>query len=199
MIAGLGNPGREYEGTRHNVGFLFLDQLVADCGTASGAWKARGSAEIAEVRIGEHRLLLVKPLSYMNRSGEVVEPILMYYKVAVADLIVAHDDADLILGRIHLKLGGGDGGHNGIRSVAQLTGTKDFLRLRLGIGRPVVKSAEQLEHRAKMDLAPWVLGRFAGEERESLGAMLKKGVEAIRILCDEGVTKAQNKINRMQN
>ena len=195
VIAGLGNPGREYEGTRHNVGFLFLDVLFEELTVrgASGSWRQRGEAEVAEVRSGAERLLLIKPLSFMNRSGEVVAPLLGFYKVAVGDLVVVHDDADLQLGRIHLKLGGGDGGHNGIKSISQLLGSKDFIRMRLGIGRPdLAVESEQ----AKADLVPWVLGRFGEDELDGLTGMLRKGVQGIELLCKEGLTKAQNRINR---
>ena len=133
LVAGLGNPGREYERTRHNAGWLVVDELARRHG---GSWRSKFSGSLAEVRLGEQRLALLKPETYMNESGRSVAAAARFFKVPVESILVVHDDVDLEPGRLQVRRGGGLAGHNGLRSLAQDLGTQDFLRLRVGVGRP---------------------------------------------------------------
>src|SRR5919109_4525903 len=133
LVAGLGNPGREYAGTRHNVGFLVADDLAR---RHAGSWRGKFSGELAEVRVDGLRLALLKPQTYMNESGRSVAAAVRFFKVEPQSLLVVHDEVDLDPGRLQARLGGGLAGHNGLRSVAQALGSQDFLRLRIGVGRP---------------------------------------------------------------
>ena len=133
LVAGLGNPGREYEHTRHNVGWLVLDELARRHG---GSWRSKFSGSLAEVRLGDAKLALLKPETYMNESGRSVAAAARFFKVPVESLLVVHDDVDLEPGRLQARRGGGLAGHNGLRSLAQHLGSQDFLRLRIGVGRP---------------------------------------------------------------
>lgn len=133
LIAGLGNPGREYERTRHNVGWLVVDELAR---RAAASFRAKFHGRLAETRLAARRVILLEPETYMNESGRSIGPALAFYKLAPAELLVVHDDIDLEEGRLQARLGGGLAGHNGLKSIAQVLGTNDFLRLRIGVGRP---------------------------------------------------------------
>ena len=133
LVAGLGNPGREYAATRHNVGWLVVDELAARHG---GSWRSKFSGQLAEVRLGDLRLALLKPETYMNESGRPIGAAVRFFKVGPEALLVVHDDVDLDEGRLQARLGGGLAGHNGLRSIAQTLSSQDFLRLRVGVGRP---------------------------------------------------------------
>ena len=133
LVVGLGNPGREYERDRHNVGFMVVDELARRHG---GTFKGKFSGHLAEVRVAEGRLALLKPETYMNDSGRSVQPAAAFYKAPLENLLVVHDEVDLELGRLQARLGGGLAGHNGLRSIAGRLGSPDFLRLRVGVGRP---------------------------------------------------------------
>ena len=133
LVAGLGNPGREYERTRHNAGWMVLDEVARRHG---GSWRSKFSGSLSEVRLGELRLALVKPETYMNESGRSVAAAARFFKVEPDSLLVVHEDVDLEAGRLQARRGGGLAGHNGLRSLARDLGTQDFLRLRIGVGRP---------------------------------------------------------------
>src|SRR5215211_4484607 len=133
LVAGLGNPGREYAQTRHNVGFMVVDELARRHG---GSWRSKFSGRLSELRIGDARVALLEPLTYMNLSGSAVGAAARFFKVPPERLLVVHDEGDFDLGRLQLRLGGGLAGHNGLRSIAQELGTQQFLRLRIGVGRP---------------------------------------------------------------
>src|SRR5918999_5126412 len=133
LVAGLGNPGREYERTRHNVGWLVVDELARRPG---GSFRSKFSGRLAETRLDELRLALLKPETYMNESGRSLGAAARFFKVEPASLLVVHDDVDLEPGRLQARVGGGLAGHNGLRSIAQALGSQDFLRLRIGVGRP---------------------------------------------------------------
>lgn len=133
LIAGLGNPGREYERTRHNVGWLVVDELAR---RSLASFKGKFAGQVAETRIAGERAILLKPETYMNESGRSIGPALGYFKLPPAELLVVHDDIDLEEGTLQARLGGGLAGHNGLRSIAKTIGTNDFLRLRIGVGRP---------------------------------------------------------------
>ena len=135
LVVGLGNPGPQYAKTRHNIGFMVAELLAGRIGASFKVHK-RSGAEIATGRLGGRSVVLAKPRTFMNESGRQVGPLAKFYSVAPADVIVIHDELDIDFGRLRLKLGGGEGGHNGLRSVANALGTKDFQRVRIGIGRP---------------------------------------------------------------
>ena len=152
LVAGLGNPGREYAANRHNVGFMVCDELARRHG---GSWRGRFSGELADVRIDGRRVVLLKPQTYMNESGRSVGPAVRFFKVSPEQLLVVHDEVDLEPGRLQARLGGGLAGHNGLKSVAQALGTQEFLRLRVGVGRP--------ERGDRRPLADYVLSDFPPE------------------------------------
>ena len=133
LVAGLGNPGREHARNRHNAGWMVVDELARRHG---GSWRGKFAGRMAEVRVGDERLALLKPETYMNDSGRSVGPAAAFFKLEPSDVLVVHDEGDFDLGRLELKVGGGLAGHNGLRSIAQQLGTPDFLRLRIGVGRP---------------------------------------------------------------
>src|SRR5881275_774983 len=133
LVVGLGNPGREYEGHRHNAGWLVVDELARRHGAS---WKGKFSGKLAELRVDDHRVALLKPETYMNESGRSVAEAARFYKVEPDAILVVHDEGDLDLGRLQARKGGGLAGHNGLRSIAGQLGTSDFLRLRVGVGRP---------------------------------------------------------------
>ena len=192
LVAGLGNPGPQYVWTRHNVGFMVADELARRAGERFTA--PRGMhAEVATTRIGAagigvpggEALLIVKPRTFMNGSGRAVGPLAEYHRVAPDHVIVVHDELDLDPGRIRLKAGGGDNGHNGLRSVRAHLGTGDFLRVRLGIGRPP-------GHRAGAD---HVLGRVPRGEREDLAVTVGRAADAVETIITAGLGAAQNRYN----
>ncbi len=189
LVVGLGNPGTEYEGTRHNIGFAVLDRLAAklECSFRS---RAKFAALVAETVRGPARLVLAKPQTFMNRSGESVGAIMRWLKLTPGEMLVVVDDADLPLGQIRLRLAGGSGGHNGMRSILEtLGGDEGFPRLRMGIGRsgPV-----------GCDITGHVLGRFAAAEKAAVEKTVDLAVEAVLRCVDDGLTAAMNQFNRKQ-
>jgi PTH1 family peptidyl-tRNA hydrolase len=184
LVVGLGNPGPEYARTRHNVGFLVADRLAAELGT--GFTLRKFGAEIAEGRAGAERVWIMKPQTYMNASGEAVGPAARFWKVEPADVIVVHDDLELAPWRVQVKLGGGHGGHNGLKSMTSHLGTAEYVRVRIGVGRPP----------PVMDPTDYVLGRFTkGEERE-LEECIAEATVAARTVAADGAVKAMNEFNR---
>ena len=182
LVVGLGNPGREYERTRHNAGWLVVDELARRHG---GSWRSKFSGSLAEVRLGEKRLALLKPETYMNESGRSVSAAARFFKVPAESILVAHDDVDLEPGRLQARRGGGLAGHNGLRSLAQHLGTQDFLRLRIGVGRPGRGDPRPV--------ADWVLSPFASEE--DLEALVARAADAAEVIANEGLEAAQAKFN----
>jgi PTH1 family peptidyl-tRNA hydrolase len=190
IIVGLGNPGRKYAKTRHNIGFELLDEFARELKTSTGAalrFDEREEAERAEGQLGSHRLLLLKPLSFMNRSGDPVSTVVGFYKVPLDRVVVVHDDIDLPFGAVRIKTGGGDGGHRGIRSIIERTGGDGFLRLKLGVGRPAALSDGEV--------SDWVLRPFQQAEQEQLSKLLLAGSQAIRAIVERGAKAAQNAFN----
>jgi peptidyl-tRNA hydrolase, PTH1 family len=183
LVVGLGNPGREYAHNRHNVGHMVVDELARRHG---GAWKAKFSGRHADVRIDEHRVGLLKPETFMNDSGRSVKAAAQFYKLEPDAILVVHDESDLELGRLQLRLGGGLAGHNGLRSIAQHLKTQEFLRLRVGVGRP--------ERGDPRPLADWVLANF--EPHEDAEALVARAADAVETLDAEGVERAQIQVNR---
>ncbi len=169
LVAGLGNPGREYARNRHNAGYLVLDELVRRHG---GSWRSKFSGQVAETRVDGARLVLLKPETYMNESGRSVGAAAQFFKVEPADVLVVHDEGDFDLGRLEVKFGGGLAGHNGLRSIAQHLKTQDFRRLRIGVGRP--------ERGDPRSLADYVLADFEPhDDADDLVARAADEVEAI--------------------
>jgi peptidyl-tRNA hydrolase, PTH1 family len=184
LVVGLGNPGENYARTRHNVGFMVADLLAARLGSKFKAHK-RSGAEIATGRLAGHSVVLAKPRCYMNESGRQVGPLAKFYSVPAADIIVIHDELDIDFGRIRLKLGGGEGGHNGLRSIANALGTKDFQRVRIGIGRPP----------GRKDPAAFVLETFSAAERPEVATICEQAADATEVLIELGLEPAQNRVH----
>ena len=182
LVAGLGNPGREYAETRHNVGFMVADELARRHG---GSWRGKFSGELSEVRADGIRLALLKPQTYMNESGRSVGAAARFFKVDPEALIVVHDDVDLASGRVQVRLGGGLAGHNGLRSVAQQLGTGEFGRVRIGVGRP--------ERGDQRPVADFVLSPFPPEV--DVEALVARAADAVESVAREGLDEAQNRFN----
>ncbi len=182
LVVGLGNPGREHERDRHNVGWLVVDELAR---RTDARWRGKFSGQLAEVRLDGLRLALLKPETFMNDSGRSVAAAARFFKVEPESLLVAHDDVDLEPGRLQARAGGGLAGHNGLRSLAQALGTQDFLRLRIGVGRPGRGDPRSV--------ADYVLSPF--EVEEDVGALVSRAAEAVETLAREGVEAAQQRFN----
>ncbi len=186
LLVGLGNPGPRYAGTRHNAGFLVLDELAGRMGARFRSHKpAHGSAEIAEGRLAGAPVVLAKPGSYMNTSGGPVSQVSRFFKIPPTNLVVIHDELDLPYGTIRLKRGGGEGGHNGLKSISAAVGTRDYLRVRFGIGRPP----------GRQDPADYVLREFSAAERKDLEYLLDRAADATEALLAHGLEAAQNTFN----
>lgn len=183
LIVGLGNPGREYQHNRHNVGFMFLDRLAKRLDQAFSRVESR--ALVAKADYQGRRLVLAKPQTYMNLSGSATSSLLRYYKIPLANLLVAYDDVDLPLGTIRLRPGGGSAGQKGMASIIERLGTQDFSRLRLGIDRPP----------GRMEAAAYVLQDFTASERTLLDPTLERAVEAALLFVTAGLTAAMNHYN----
>lgn len=183
LVAGLGNPGRAYAGNRHNVGFLVADLLAGRLGARFARHK-RAVAEVAEGRLGYGgpRLVLVKPMTYMNLSGGPVAGLSRFYRIPPGRIIAVYDEIDLPYGTMRAKLGGGEGGHNGARSLSQSLSTKDFLRVRFGVGRPP----------GRQDPADWVLSDFSAGERKDLGYLVDRAADFVEMIITKGLEPAQN-------
>ena len=182
LVVGLGNPGREYERNRHNVGFMVADELARRHG---GSWRGKFSGRLAEIRVDDHRVGLLKPETYMNESGRSVSAAARFFKVEPDAILVVHDEGDLEPGRLQARRGGGLAGHNGLRSVAASLGTPEFLRLRVGVGRP--------ERGDRRPLADFVLSDF--EPHEDAGSIVARAADAVEALDAEGLEAAQRQFN----
>jgi len=182
LVVGLGNPGRQHVHDRHNAGFMVVDELARRHG---GAFKGKFSGHIAEVRVDGHRLALLKPDTYMNDSGRSAQPAAAFYKSPLEALLVVHDEVDLDFGRLQVRLGGGLAGHNGLRSIAGRLGSPEFLRLRVGIGRPGRGDPR--------DVADYVLAPF--EPDEDSEALISRGADAVEALVAEGLDETQRRFN----
>lgn len=184
IIVGLGNPGRKYERTRHNAGFMVLDELAKNLHVDVAQDKHH--ALIGKARIGSESAVLAKPQTYMNDSGRAVAAVLKDAYGTVSDLVVIHDELDLSLGTVRVKTGGGHGGHNGLRSLIEYLGSPDFIRVRIGIGRPA----------PNMDTADYVLSPFLAEERPAAAEAVAKAAEAVRLIVAEGPARAMDIVNQ---
>lgn len=184
VIAGLGNPGMEYEGTRHNAGFFTVDMLAAQYGEEIRRLQFKGKT--AEVTLDGVRCLLLKPTTYMNNSGESIVQALEFYKLDIDRLIVIFDDISLEPGRLRIRTKGSHGGHNGIKSIIELTGSDQFPRVKMGVGK---------KPHPDYDLAKWVLGKFRGEDADKLRSAAENACEAVKLMVNGKVNEAMNKFN----
>lgn len=180
MVAGLGNPGPSYARNRHNAGFMVLDVLAERAGGRFKSHRAR--ADVLEGRLAGARVVLAKPRSFMNVSGGPVKGLCDFYKVPVERLVVVHDELDIPFGAVRLKQGGGDNGHNGLRSVTRSLGSREYLRVRFGVGRPP----------GRMDAAAFVLKDFSAAERKDLDLEVARAADAVEALVADGLAAAQN-------
>lgn len=184
LIVGLGNPGKQYENTRHNAGFSVVEKLLEvlpgdfkkEDAFSSFYWKGRAAGG---------NIFIQKPLTYMNLSGKAVASLMNYYKISHQEMLLVYDDLDLPLGKLRIRKGGSSGGHNGVESVAQETGSKDFARLRIGIGRTD----------ARIQQVDYVLSGFAGDEQKLFGKVVDKAVEAVKLILSRGLQPAMNEFN----
>ena len=188
LVVGLGNPGPQYVDTRHNIGALCVEDFAREHGASLGRHK-RALAQVAEFKVGipgsMHQVIAAVPLSYMNESGGPVKALMSCYNVSPENLIVVHDELDIDFGQIRVKCGGGDGGHNGLRSIRRTLGTGDTIRIRIGIGRPP----------GRQDPADYVLKAFAAGQREELALLIDRADDAIECVIEDGVAVAQNRFN----
>jgi PTH1 family peptidyl-tRNA hydrolase len=182
LVVGLGNPGRQYEHTRHNAGWLALDELAR---RLDGAWKSKFSGSFAQVRLENSKLALLKPETFMNDSGRSVVAAARFFKAEPESLLVVHDDVDLEPGRLQARAGGGLGGHNGLRSLAQTLGSHDFLRLRIGVGRP--------GRGDRRSVADYVLAPFAADD--DVEGLVARAADAVETIVADGLEAAQRRFN----
>lgn len=184
LLVGLGNPGDQYENTRHNVGFLVVDELADRAKVPVQKLKYRALTNTTT--IGDQKVLLMKPITYMNLSGEAVRQAVDFYKVPADHVLVVSDDTALAVGRLRIRKGGSAGGHNGLKNIIQHLGTDQFPRVRLGVGE---------KPHPDYDLADWVLGKFQGEDKKAMDAAVKKAADAIECILDQGLDKGMNRFN----
>jgi PTH1 family peptidyl-tRNA hydrolase len=182
LVVGLGNPGRDYARNRHNVGWMVVEELARRHG---GSWRGKFSGQLAEVRIDGHKVALLKPETYMNESGRSVQAAARFFKVEPDAILIVHDEGDFDLGRLQARRGGGLAGHNGLRSIAQQLGTPDFLRLRIGVGRP--------ERGDPRPLADYVLSDF--EPHDDAERLVAAAADAVELLDAEGLEATQRQVN----
>jgi PTH1 family peptidyl-tRNA hydrolase len=184
LVVGLGNPGRQYAGNRHNAGFMVVDELVRRTGASEP--RQRMGADLIEGKLGETKVIFCKPMEFMNDSGFAVSRALSFWKIPPAQTVVVHDDMDLDFGRLKLMEGGGTGGHNGLRSIVAELGTEGFYRVRFGIGRPP----------PLWQGADYVLADFSAEERQTLPNLIKEAADATEGIVKDGLVSAMNAFNR---
>ncbi len=185
LIVGLGNPGREYAHTRHNIGFVVVDELCRR--GEGGALRSKFSGEFGKLALRGQDLSVLKPETFMNESGRSVQPAAAFFHLEPRDILVVHDELDLPFGELRLKVGGGHAGHNGLRSIVQCLGSAEFIRLRVGIGRPPASFSG--------DTAGYVLSGFTSAERAELAAVVAKACAVVERLVQVGVARAMNEIN----
>jgi peptidyl-tRNA hydrolase, PTH1 family len=182
LVAGLGNPGPDHVRDRHNVGWMVADELAR---RHSGSFRSKFSGRLAETRVGDVRIAVLKPETYMNESGRSIAAAARFFKVAAEDVLVVHDDVDLPVGRLQARLGGGLAGHNGLRSISQALGTPEFQRLRIGVGRP--------ERGDPRPVADYVLSAFAPED--DVEEIVNRSADAVESLVGEGLVVTQQRFN----
>jgi PTH1 family peptidyl-tRNA hydrolase len=184
LVAGLGNPGPKYASNRHNIGFMVVDELARRLRAES--WKSKFGGDVTTCEIAGQRAALLKPMEYMNVSGRAVQRVSAFYQVEPRELVVVHDEIDLEMGRLQVKLGGGHAGHNGVRSIAQDLGTPDFVRLRCGVGRPAGQKGKVVGH---------VLGDFGKSDEVEAKILIQEAADAVEEIVRAGPLMAMNKVN----
>lgn len=189
MVVGLGNPGKKYARNRHNIGFMVLDMLVDKC--SESAWREKFGGTMCSATLSEDKVVLLKPMEYMNNSGFAVARAAHFHQIESNHIIVIHDEIDLPLGRIRVKAGGGHGGHNGIRSIAEQLGSPDFLRVRVGVGKPTRDDGSAGEG----EVSRHVLSDFSSEEQATVEEIIPTALEAVRTIVQRGVRTAMNEYN----
>lgn len=187
LVVGLGNPESKYDGTRHNIGFFAADKFYDEFSVA--AWKKKGKALIADCKVGDQRILLAKPLTYMNLSGEAVTELVHFYKISTENIIVMFDDISLPVGGIRVRASGSHGGHNGMKNISQCLGTNDIKRVKIGVGA---------KPNPEYDLANWVLGHFPKDEQPVVQTAAKTAVDAVETMIKKGIEAAMNEFNRLK-
>lgn len=185
LIVGLGNPGAEYSGNRHNVGQMVLDELAARMGGSFKSHKARAQVLEGRLGIGGPRVVLAKPMTYMNVSGGPVSGLARFYDIEPDHVVVVHDEIDIPFNSVKIKVGGGEGGHNGLRDISKALATKDYYRVRVGVGRPP----------GRMETADYVLRDFGAQEKKELPFLLDEAADAVELLLREGLLAAQQKFH----
>lgn len=185
LIIGLGNPGAQYQGNRHNIGQMVLDELAGRMGAGFKSHKARAQVLEGRLGIGGPRVVLAKPMSYMNVSGGPADALANFYGIAPDHVVAVHDEIDIPFNTVKLKIGGGEGGHNGLRDISKALATKDYLRVRVGVGRPP----------GRMETADYVLRDFGTAELKELPFLLDEAADAVEILVRDGLTAAQQKFH----
>ncbi|MEV7454973.1 aminoacyl-tRNA hydrolase [Pseudarthrobacter oxydans] len=185
LIIGLGNPGAQYQGNRHNVGQMVLDELAARMGAGFTSHKSRAQVLEGRLGIGGPRVVLAKPMTYMNVSGGPAAALANFYGIAPDHVVAVHDEIDIPFNTVKLKIGGGEGGHNGLRDISKALATKDYLRVRVGVGRPP----------GRMETADYVLRDFGTAELKELPFLLDEAADAVEILVRDGLTAAQQKFH----
>lgn len=191
LIVGLGNPGPKYQLTRHNVGFLFIDLYARMRAPATPNFKSEFKAETFRIKVGDEQVILCKPQTYMNLSGESVQPLMKFYGIEPKDLLVAHDEVDIPFATMKFQPKRGPGGHNGIKNIHQMLGTDDYSRLRLGVGKPPAAW--------NMQTVDWVLANFSNDEQDMLPEFLTAAVEGADIWVNKGLQAAASKSNTYQH
>ena len=185
LVAGLGNPGPGYAGNRHNIGHMVLDELASRAGGKFKTHSSRAQVIQGRLGVGGPRIVLAKPMTYMNLSGGPVANLAKFFGIGLDKLIVVHDEIDIPFDTIKLKRGGGEGGHNGLRDISKAMGSKDYLRVRTGVGRPP----------GRMDTADWVLQDFSKSEKQALPFLIDNAADAVELLMDRGLEAAQGKFH----
>ncbi|MDP3954820.1 MAG: aminoacyl-tRNA hydrolase [bacterium] len=194
LIVGLGNPGEKYLNTRHNIGFMAVDKLLKDLAPVEKSrWELDGKTKAETAKLGE--ILLAKPQTFMNAVGFAVAKLVNFYKVESSDLWVVHDDLDLPLGKIKIRQGGGAAGHHGLESIIEKLGTTNFVRFRLGVGRPKGHDAWEKLNIKRREVEKYVLSKFSATEEKEVGRLIKKASEAVQVALKKGLETAMNRFN----
>jgi PTH1 family peptidyl-tRNA hydrolase len=189
LVVGLGNPGKKYTRNRHNIGFMVADELARRYDLP--AWREKFGAELSSGRVGSDKALVLKPMEYMNNSGFAVARAAQFYQVEPKSIVVVHDEIDLPFARIRVKSGGGHGGHNGLRSIVAQLGSKDFARLRLGVGKPARTDGRPGDGQ----VSSHVLSDFAADQQAEVDALIRTAADAVEAIIESGVREAMNKFN----
>jgi peptidyl-tRNA hydrolase, PTH1 family len=195
LIVGLGNPGTQYALTRHNIGFMAIDAFHHVHG--GGSWKSEHKAETCRIRLGEEQILLAKPQTFMNLSGQSVQAMMAFHKIEKTDILICHDEVDIKFATMKFQVNRGHGGHNGIRNIHELLGGNDYARLKLGVGRPPQYIDDDGKvTRPTMEVVDWVLKQFSKEEFKAMPDFLSNSCDAIECFIKDGLEKASNRFNQ---